>query len=164
MDIGANELKESDFVRILWDYFSTHATQRMQILNFFIVLETFFITALLALFQFKIDFKVLRITLSIAIIFFSLIFNMLDKRTRQMIKYSEEALKSIEQKYINKYGKDIMIFTIEEEKTSIERKNREITKPCLSYTQLFKLTFCFFFLIGVIGFCFEIYLIIKSRC
>mgnify|MGYP000853799655 CR=1 FL=1 len=146
MDIGANELKESDFVRILWDYFSTHATQRMQILNFFIVLETFFITALLALFQFKIDFKVLRITLSIAIISFP---------------YS---LKSIEQKYINKYGKDIMIFTIEEEKTSIERKNREITKPCLSYTQLFKLTFCFFFLIGVIGFCFEIYLIIKSRC
>lgn len=46
-----NELSENDFVKILWDYFAIHANQRIQILNFYIVLETFFITGLLTLFQ-----------------------------------------------------------------------------------------------------------------
>lgn len=129
--------------------------------KFFIVLETFFIMDLLTLFQFKTDFKVLRITLSIAIIFFSLIFYLIDKRTKEIIKYSEDALKSIKQKYIKKYGKDIMILTIEEENTTIERKKSKITKLCLSYTKLFRITSGFFLLIGVIGFCFKIYLIMK---
>ena len=33
-----NELSENDFVKILWDYFAIHANQRIQMLNFYIVL------------------------------------------------------------------------------------------------------------------------------
>lgn len=40
-------LTESEFFKMVWDYFVIHANQRMQILNFYIVLETFFITGLL---------------------------------------------------------------------------------------------------------------------
>ena len=39
-------LTESEFFKMVWDYFVIHANQRMQILNFYIVLETFFITGL----------------------------------------------------------------------------------------------------------------------
>lgn len=77
MNQDDNALKESDFLRILWDYFSLHGNQRIQILNFYIILETFFITALLTLFQLEGKLTVFRLVLSIAIIFFSLIFLLL---------------------------------------------------------------------------------------
>ncbi len=115
-------LTESDFLKILWDYFAIHANQRMQILNFYIVLETFFITGLLTLFQLDGELAAFRFTVCIAIIFFSLIFYALDMRTKTMIKFSEDALKTIEQKNVAKYGNEIMIFSIEQEKTLYERR------------------------------------------
>ena len=150
-------LAESDFLKILWDYFAIHANQRMQILNFYIVLETFFITGLLTLFQLDGELVAFRFTVCISIIFFSLIFYALDMRTKTMIKFSEDALKTIEQKNIAKYGNEIMIFSIEQEKTLYERRWNWIAKRFLSYSKLFRLIFLFFTLIGVLGIVFEIY-------
>lgn len=62
-------LTESDFFKMVWDYFVIHANQRMQILNFYIVLETFFITGLLTLFQLDGELTVFRFIVCIAIIF-----------------------------------------------------------------------------------------------
>lgn len=157
-----NGMKESDFIKVLWDYFSIHAGQRIQILNFYIVLETFFITALLTLFQLSGDLTILRIILSIAIIFFSFIFYALDTRTKEMIKFSEEALKHIEQKYIEKYGSEIMIFSIEHEKTQSNRRWSKFSKKYLSYSKLFRLTYLFFTFIGLLGLGLEVYLSISA--
>ncbi len=157
MEHNNNGLTESDFVKILWDYFAIHANQRIQILNFYIVLETFFITGLLTLFQLDGELTLFRLVISIAIIFFSLIFYALDTRTKTMIKYSEDALKAIEQKNVTKYGADIMIFSIEQEKTVFERRWSWFARKCLSYSKLFLLTFIFFTIIGLLGVCLEIY-------
>jgi hypothetical protein len=145
------ELKESDFLKILWDYFAVHANQRIQILNFYIVLETFFITGLLTLFQLDGDLTVFRLILSVSIIFFSFIFYALDKRTKEMIKFSEEALKTLEQKYVLKYGSGIMIFSKEQEKTLFERRWSWFAKKFLSYSKLFKMIYLFFTIIGISG-------------
>jgi hypothetical protein len=68
-----------------------------------------------------------------------------------MIKFSENALKAVEQKYIVEYGKDIMIFSIEQEKTLYERRWSWLAKKCLSYTKLFRLIYIFFTVIGGLG-------------
>ncbi len=150
-------LTESDFFKMVWDYFVIHANQRMQILNFYIVLETFFITGLLTLFQLDGELTAFRFIVCIAIIFFSLIFYALDTRTKAMIKFSEDVLKTIEQKNVAKYGNEIMIFNIEQEKTIYERRGNWIAKHFLSYSKLFRLIFQFFTLIGLLGIVFEIY-------
>lgn len=152
----SNELNERDFLKILWDYFAIHANQRIQILNFYIVLETFFITGLLTLFQLNGELTVFRLLLSFAIIFFSFIFYALDRRTKEMIKFSEEALKNIEQKYVAQYSDKIMIFSIEQEKTLLERRWSWFAKKCLSYSKLFQLIYLFFTIIGVLGIIIEV--------
>lgn len=145
------KMNEKDFANIVWNYFSIHASQRMQILNFYIVLETFFVTALLTTFQLENKLKFVQLIICIAIIFFSIIFFALDTRTKHMIKFSEESLIEIEKKYVNTYGKEIMIFSIEKKKTEEKRKNNRISKYILSYSKLLHLIFAFFSLIGMIG-------------
>lgn len=157
MNQNNTSLMESDFLKMVWDYFAIHANQRIQILNFYIVLETFFITGLLTLFQLDGELTAFRFMLCIAIIFFSLVFYALDTRTKTMIKFSEDALKAVEQKYIAKYGAEIMIFSIEQEKTLYERRWSWIARRYLSYSKLFRLIFCFFTIIGLLGMCLEIY-------
>lgn len=73
-----------------------------------------------------------------------------------MIKLSEDALKFVEQKYEGKYGKEIMIFNLEQEKTLFDRRINWFAKWYLSYTKSFHLTFIFFILIGLLGIIFEI--------
>ena len=74
-----------------------------------------------------------------------------------MIKFSEDVLKTIEQKNVAKYGNEIMIFSIEHEKTIYERRGNWIAKHFLSDSKLFRLIFQFFTLIGLLGIVFEIY-------
>ncbi|MDE7176873.1 MAG: hypothetical protein K2O59_03585 [Lachnospiraceae bacterium] len=150
------EVSESDFLKVLWDYFAVHANQRIQILNFYIVLETFFITGLLTLFQLDGNLTAFRLILSASIIFFSFVFYALDKRTKEMIKFSEDALKTIEQKYASEYGSGIMIFSKEQEKTLFERRWSWFAKKFLSYSKLFKLIYLFFTIIGISGMIIEI--------
>lgn len=150
------KLTENDFLNILWNYFSLHANQRMQLLHFYILLETFLITGLLTLFQLNGEFKIFRIILSVAVVFFSFIFKGLDKRSKEMIKYSENAIRSIEKKYILRYNGDIMIFCIEQEETERERIKDWKAKKFLSYSKLFSLIFLFFITIGLISCVFSI--------
>lgn len=150
MEKAEDKLTENDFLNVLWNYFSLHANQRMQLLHFYILLETFVITGLLTIFQLNGEFKIFRILLSVAIIFFSIVFKGLDKRAKEMIKYSENAIRYLEKKYILKYNGDIMIFCIEEEKTAYERRKNWCKKFFLSYSKLFNLIYFFFIAIGFV--------------
>lgn len=156
MNTEEDKLKESDFAKILWDYFSLHGNQRIQIMNFYIVLETFFVTAFITLFQLDGVLTVIRVIICVAIMFFSFIFHALDIRTKEMIKTAEDALKNIEHKYEDIYGKSIMIFNIEQEKTIYQRKRSWFAKKYLSYSKLFGLIFLFFTFIGLLGIGLEI--------
>lgn len=156
MDLNMAGLKENDFFKILWDYFCIHGAQRIQILNFYIVLETFFVTALLTLFQLEKSISSLRFILSFAIIFFSFIFYTLDCRTKNIIKLSEIAIKKIEQKYEDVYGENIMIFSLEEKNTRANRNSNWFSRHFLSYSKSFKMIFAFFVFIGFVSIAIEI--------
>lgn len=145
-----DKLTENDFLNVLWNYFSLHANQRMQLLHFYILLETFVITGFLTFFQLSGDFKAIRVLLSGSIIFFSLVFKGLDVRAKEMIKYSENAIRYIEKKYILKYNGDIMIFCIEEEETAHARRENWLTRNFLSYSKLFNCIYFFFTAIGFV--------------
>ena len=123
----------------------------MKILNFYIILETFLVTGLITFSQLGAEYKVFRIIISIAIIFFSGIFLALDTRTKEMIKYSEDALRKIEQKNVTKYGADVMIFSIEQEKTPSKRKQCWGARHFLSYSKLLHWIVLFFCLIGLLS-------------
>lgn len=156
MNLDMADLKENDFLKILWDYFCIHGSQRIQLLNFYIILETFFVTALLTLFQLEKSLFSLKFILSIAIIFFSFIFYTLDCRTKNIIKLTEIAIKKIEQKYEAVYGENIMIFSLEEKKTRSNRNSNWFSRHFLSYSKSFKMIFMFFVFIGLSSIVIEI--------
>lgn len=135
------ELKEMDFAEMLWNYFSLHSNQRIQLINFYIILETFLFAGLFSLLTSENDTTIFCILISFASLFFSFLFWNLDVRTKQMIKECEECIKHLENNYNQKYGEEIMIFLKEE-------KNTKVRKFPLSYAKAFFLLFIFFSLIG----------------
>lgn len=137
MAMGKEELtmEEKDFMDTLWKYFELHANQRMQVMNFYIVIVSLFFTALVAMFCSDKDMRMYESVLCVAVIFFSWIFMMFDKRTRSMIKNCEKAIKKIEMKHMEKFGAEIMIFTQEELQTEIKKE--------MTFTKIMKLEFGF---------------------
>ena len=142
------ELNEKDFLDLLWKYFTLHAQQRTQMLHFFILVESFLITGLITLFKTTGELLLFRFIISFAITFFAFIFYNLDIRTKKIIKYSENGIKIIENKYESFYGKNIMIFSTETDLT--EKEKKKFFKP-LSYSRLFKMIFVFYALIGLLS-------------
>ncbi len=136
-------MEEKDFMDTLWKYFELHANQRMQMMNFYIVIVSLFLTALVAMFCSDKDVKIYESVVCVSIIFFSWIFMMYDKRTRNMIKNCEDAIKVIEKKYMEKFDPDIMIFTQE---ALWAKVNKEMT-----YTKIMYLEFAFVIVIAFIG-------------
>lgn len=129
-------MEDRDFYNSLWKYFEIHSAQRIKMMNFYIIIESLFITGLITLFNCKKDMKVVELGICGAIIFFSFIFWGFDKRTKEMIHNCENAIKVIEREYSNQYNPDIMIFH-EEETLSRMRKT-------WSYTKLMIMEYAFF--------------------
>lgn len=163
-DLDDTKMKESDFARVLFEYFTTHAKQRMQMFNFYIILETIFITAFCTLCEFGDKVCIYRIVVSLAIIVFSVAFGFIDKRSKMMIKESEKALRNLEGRYEDKYGKDIMIFTNEEESTVRQRENCCLGSGLLSYSKMLKFIYSFFIIIGGVCFLIELAQICACKC
>ena len=118
--------------------------------NFYIILETILITAFCTLCEFGDKTCIYRIVVSVAIIFFSVVFYFIDQRSKMMIKESEKAIKFLEGRYKEEYGKDIMIFTKEEESTKYQRENCCLASRFLSYSKMLNIIFRFFIIIGLI--------------
>lgn len=149
-------LAENDFLEILWQYFSLHASQRIQMLNFYIVLETFLLTAWLTLLQVDTGFSFPRIIIGIALILFSIVFYVLDIRTKSMIKLCEESLSKVEKNYIKQFGKKYMIFNLERDNTADERKKSKLKRWFLSYSKLLRVIYGFFALTGILAIIMEL--------
>ena len=66
-------MEEKDFNNSLWKYFEIHSNQRMQMMHFYILLESLFITGLVALFSAKKDMKFVETGICVAMIFFSFV-------------------------------------------------------------------------------------------
>lgn len=148
-----NSITEKDFMNSLWNYFIQHSNQRIQLMNFYIILETFLFTGMFAVYELNSNYSVICVFISIAVIFFTFIFHNLDVRTKDMIKNCETAIKRLEKKYSKQFGKDIMVLIMEEDQTDQKRKSRFFP---LSYAESFELMFHFFVLIGILSLIFNI--------
>ena len=135
-------MEEKDFNNSLWKYFEIHSNQRMQMMHFYILLESLFITGLVALFSAKKDMKFVETGICVTMIFFSFVFWGFDRRTREMIHNCEDAIKSIESKYSNQSNYKMMIFTEEEVLTRMRKT--------WSYTKLMKAEYTFFCVLAII--------------
>lgn len=135
-------MEKKDFADVLWKYFELHSNQRIQMMNFYLVVISLFFTGLITLMNTEKDMKFFESGICIAIIFVTWIFYNLDKRTKYMIKRCEDAIKKLEMEYTQTLGTEIMIFTVDErEKAS----NGE-----LSYSDLFLLLYLFIAILAVV--------------
>lgn len=137
-------MKEKDFADILWKYFELHSNQRMQMMNFSLIVHSLLITVLVGLFtsDSEADLTQYKILICVAIVVFSFVFYMLDRRTKEMIKNCEDSLKAVEQKYASEVDENFLIFSLEERKTK--------GSWTLSYTKSLSLGYLFFVIFAVV--------------
>lgn len=136
-----------------WDYFSIHASQRMAIFNFYIVLSSLTMTTYFASFKADSNLQSARPALACLLCLFAFIFWKLDTRTKVLIKNAERALKHFEADDDAK--RVAKVFTQEEEET----RSKESTGWArlfpwtwhLSYSDCFNSVFLIFFAIGFVG-------------
>lgn len=134
-----------------WDYFATHASQRMTIFNFYIALSSIVATSYFSTFKTDSNLQDARLILACLLWFLALIFWRLDGRNKFLIKNAEAALKHFEQ---NDSGDLVtQVFTNEEAKTSAMRGRMyglgRLLHP--SYSGCFNLVYIAFALLGVYG-------------
>lgn len=94
-----------------WNYFALHAQQRISVFQYFITIETALITAAIIAIQYKTDLNNPKwaIILGPLTILFSFVFWKIDQRTRDLIKKSEVALRSIEKIISQKSNSSIQL-------------------------------------------------------
>lgn len=121
-----------------WNCFQLHSTQRMQMINYYITIEIVLIGA-----YFTLEYNNASLTwpqriVSIAIIFFSLVFYLLDRRTVYFIKESESHLILIEDLFKEESYKLLKNINY----------NHNGSSFCISYSKIF---FCVFIVIALFG-------------
>jgi hypothetical protein len=148
--------KQESFLRKqAWDYFATHASQRMTIFNFYIVLSSVTTTTYFATFKSDSNLQSARWILAFLLCIFAFIFWKLDARNKTLIKNAEAALRYFEQ---GETGDVITkVFTNEEIETDKRRKRIKgwrrlaVWRWHLSYSDCFNTVFAIFALIGLGG-------------
>lgn len=146
-----SNLNEKDFLETAWNYFSLHSNQRIQLLNFYIVIESLFVTGMFAIVQMENSNLLINICVCLAVILFSFVFWSLDVRTKKLIKHSENAFKFIEEKYKGTIEEKLLLFTTEFKNTS-EKSFLNFT-----YSKMFNVTYLFFTAIGIGGLIFSVF-------
>lgn len=134
-----------------WDYFALHASQRMTVFNFYIVLSALTTTSYVASFDSHSDLDPLRIALATLLCLFAFVFWKLDERTKRLVKIGEEALKHFEG--VSLADDVAKVFTREEAETTRKRSTQEGWNPwhrLLTYSDCFRLIFVAFFVAGLV--------------
>jgi hypothetical protein len=135
-----------------WEYFNAHATQRMTVFNFYIVLSTATAAAYAASFGKDSDLASVRWIIALLLCFFAFVFWKLDQRVKILIKNAERVLKHFE----TTQARDIRakVFTQEEAETHLHRgsikgwRKIQFWRIPLSYSDCFNLVYVAFFTLG----------------
>ncbi len=145
-------MTNGDFLRKqAWDYFATHASQRMTIFNFYIALSSVVATGYFSSFKADSNLQSARWVLAVLLCVFAFIFWRLDGRNKFLIKNAEEALKHFEQ---NEPGDPVTkVFTHEVAKTNAMRRQWHGLGRFLhlSYSGCFNFVYVAFALVGTYG-------------
>ncbi len=136
-----------------WDYFSVHASQRMTIFNFYIVVSSLVTTSYFASFKSDSNLESARPALAGLLCLIAFIFWKLDQRNKFLIKNSERALKYFEK--LESVDAVAKVFTQEEVETQSKKlkgwRRVLVWRQHLSYSDCFNFVFSIFFLVGLSG-------------
>jgi len=153
------EMKNSTHAELrkqAWDYFAVHASQRMTVFNFYIILSSLVATSYFAISRNDSNLVSVRPVLAGLLCLFSFTFWKLDQRTKFLIKNAECALKFFEQ--LDQTVDDVAkVFTREQSETEsmkLEgwwRRLVSFHQWQLSYSDCFNFVFLLFFVAGLIG-------------
>ncbi len=138
------------------DYFSTHASQRMSIFNFYIALSSVTATTYAASWKTDSNLQSARGLLAFLLCLFAFVFWKLDQRNRALIKNAERALKYFENSDAEEIG--AKVFSQEEIETDLSRsaligwRRLEIWNWVLSYSHCFNFVYAVFAGVGAVGF------------
>jgi len=103
----------------LWGYFELHANQRISLFKFYLTITSLFYTGMgLLIWHLKKDGDLpVKVGVILCILFFisTIIFWLIDNRIRNLINYSEAALRKMEEDYI--LSSQFQIFREEEKKS-----------------------------------------------
>ena len=127
-------------------HFEIHAAQRIQVLNFFIVIESLFVTGVLAIASSDVS-RLIGALVCLAISFFAVCFYFMDYRMKYIIKASESVLQEIESKLAVPHK--LCVFSHVEFHLSDHFKNKKIFMP--SWSKILKVIYGFFFIVGIAG-------------
>jgi len=161
-----NGLTPKEALTYGWNYFQLHATQRMSLFNYFILLASLLTTGIVTASQEKYKNEYLPVVLSFMLIVFSVVFWKLDGRVKFLLKHVEDVLKNVEAS-TKGYEEESMfcVFTGEEDKTNQLKKDNRISHPIsyhLSYSKCLGSVYLFFGLLGLCCFSFAMLKIYPS--
>ena len=140
-----------------WNYFQLHASQRMSVFNFFVVMSALFTTALATSFTEKFNYPAIGVILGVGLVVIAFIFWKLDQRIRFLIKLAEKALRTIESHWINEkesLANPLALFSIEKIETGKKCVESRCWKPHtyhLKYSMCFGVAYVLIAVVGIIG-------------
>lgn len=138
-----------------WDYFATHASQRMSIFNFYIALSSVTATTYAAAWRSESNLESARGLLAFLLCLFAFVFWKLDQRNKALIKNAERALKYFE--HSDPDDAIAKVFAQEERETDARRaeivgwRRLQVWNWSMSYSHCFNFVYAIFFAIGGVG-------------
>jgi flagellar motor protein MotB len=128
-----------------WQYFTTHAEQRLKTFHFFLIIMTLLVGTIFTLVKLNHTFFI--IIISFLMSFFSFIFWKLDQRNRELIDHAQNILKKLEKKSM------VQLFTEEAKNTNKKRDENDHLvwfKQHFTYSDSFRWVFRLFGIGGVL--------------
>lgn len=116
-----------------WKYFELYSNQRMQMVNFYITVEVVLIGALFKLITLENRICMAEYFVSLAISFISLTFYGLDLRTKNLIHWCEECIETLEKRYGEKFGEELLLMTMSGKRTMAHKTQTYSTWFDLQY-------------------------------
>ena len=138
-------MNDKDYLDYYWKYFEMHSKQRMQVISFFISIEIVLIGGFFYLLLLNARLKWAEVFTCVSIVLIDVVFWGLETRTKELIHYSEECLKSIEDRFPEEYSGAFKIVQNAERKTSAKSIRA-------TYSFWLKIPFIAILVFGVISF------------
>lgn len=105
----AEELGIRDALDHSWAWFELHASQRMNLINYFLVATAFLAAAYVGALQ--VDLSAIAAIICLLGVVSSVSFHRVEVRTRDLVKLGEAALDQLEAKMVNVTGIEELMFT-----------------------------------------------------
>ena len=142
-ETNENALTDKEWLELSWNYFSRLSEQRMGMINFYIVIVIALIGALFTMISR--DTRVLwtECAVCLTVTLFSVVFSLLDYRTKLMIHCCEEIIEGFEAQYSTTKDENNLPFHLITKKTEDE-------KIRVTYSSVFRIVFWILGILGVV--------------